>query len=339
MTTLIVDFSPILYSNFISASTEMKKNGLKPNAAGKLDLSTVGYKEIIQFKILEELSKMKTQFRADEIVIAVDNPKGGYWRKDIYAIYKGKRKEKREKSDLDWDGAFELFEIIKMHISKNTSFKLIDIEKTEGDDCMFILSEYLSRQNHKVILHSLDHDTVYNLKNPGVKWWRHVKTAHQPGEYKEVSPGEILELEIKHLIQGDNGDNIKNVKSFSRFSKKFKEIYPKKKEIDVYDKRFKLDEIFTNTYGESAYNQPRYGAKTFMKSNKTIEDLLSENPIYEKNYMMNRKIALPEGIPTEISAKIIEAYNTVPTEINIPELQKYFTSSGSFELLGIVGAF
>ncbi len=339
MRTLIVDFSPILYSNFISASSEMKRNGLAPNSEGKLDLSAEGYKEIIQYKILEELSDLKFKFKADEIVIATDNAKEGYWRKDVYPIYKAKRKDTRDKSDLDWNGAFEIFDIVKDQIDKNTSFKLVNEPKTEGDDCMFVLSEYLSRQGHEVILHSLDHDTVYNLKNQGVKWWRHVKTTKQPGSYQTVDAGEILELEMKHLIQGDAGDNIKNVKSFSRFSKKFKELYPDKKEVDVYDKRFQLDEIFENTYGESAYNHPRYGAKTFMKSKKTVEELLKENIIFEKNYMLNRQIALPEGIPVEISSSIIKSYNTVSCSRNTKELQEYFTTSGAFELIGKIGMF
>ncbi len=345
--TLILDFSPILYSNFISASMEMQRNGLKPNANKKLDISTPGYKEIINYKIMSELSSLKTQFKVDEIVIACDNPTGGYWRKDVYPIYKGGRKEKREESELQWDKAFAVFDEIKNVIEENTSFKLINLPKTEGDDVMFVLSKYLSLQGQEVILHSLDHDTVYSLKGnfnnsntPGiVKWWRHVKTAKKPGAFQSYEAGEILLLEIEHLVQGDASDNIKNIKSYSRFSKKFKELYPDKKEIDVYDKRFELDEMFEEKYGCSAYDHPRYGAKMFLKSKKTIEELLKENPIYELNYKMNSIIAMPEGIPADISKSIIEKYNSAETTRNISALQEYFMKNGCFELIGSLMSF
>lgn len=343
MRILVLDFSPILYANFFSASAEMQRNGLKPtedeNGDMKLNFSTEGYKEILQFKVFNELSRLKGQFQVDEIVIAADNPTGGYWRKDIYPIYKGQRKAARDSSPLQWDKAFGVFDNIKTQISDNTSFKLISVPRAEGDDVMFVLSEYLSLQGHEVVLHSLDHDTVYNLKHKNVQWWRHVKTAKKPGSYQEASPGEILNLEMEHIIQGDGGDNIKNIKSFSRFSDKFKEIYPDKTELQVYEKRFELDKIFENTYGESAYKHPRYGLKTFMRTNKTVDELLDENPIFKMNYAMNREIALPEGIPSYISSKIIDDYNTVSNKRNIAELQKYFTQEGSFELVGQMGMF
>lgn len=336
MKTLVLDFSPILYSNFISASSEMKRNGLKPNADGKLDLDAENYKNIIRFKIFQELSSLKGQFGVDEVIIAVDNAKDGYWRKDVYPIYKGQRKAAREVSELDWGGAFAIFDEIKEQIKENTSFKMIDIPKAEGDDIMFVLAEYKHLLNEQVILHSLDHDTVYNLRwntpeSQNIQWWRHVKSTRKPGSYQEVEPGEILRLEMEHILQGDAGDNIKNVKSFSQFSPKFKELYPDKCEIELYEKRFELDELFTTKFGESAYKHPRFGLKSFMKTKLTVEELLNQNPIYEKNYLLNREIALPEGIPPDISQSVIKAYNT-PTQQNKKALSTYFKQNGMFEL-------
>ena len=340
MSTLILDFSPILYSNFISASMEMTRNGYKADPeTGKLSLDNKDYVSIIKYKVFEELSQLKTLFKADEIVIAADNSKGGYWRKDVYPIYKGQRKKGRDESNLDWNAVFTVFDDIKDIINSMTTFKLIDIPRVEGDDVMFVLSEYLSRLGTPVILHSVDHDTVYNLKNPGVTWWRHVKTAKKPGAYQDVEPGEILNLELGHIIQGDAGDNIKNIKSFSVFSKKFKDMYPNRTELEVYHKRFELDEIFEKTYNESAYKHPRYGLKTFMRSKKTIDELLNENEIYKMNYLMNRTIALPEGIPQDISSNIIEAYNTVPTIKKTQKLQEFFMNEGCFELIGSLNHF
>ena len=288
---------------------------------------------------MNELSDLKYKFRVDEIVLATDNAKGGYWRSAPYPIYKGHRKKGREASEFEWGDAFVIFDEIKETLKNDSSFKMISIPRVEGDDIMFVLSEYLSLQNNEVILHSLDHDTVYNLKHPGVKWYRHVKTSKKPGSFQDVTPGEILSLELEHVIQGDAGDNIKNVKSFSRFSKRFKSLHPDKCEIELYDKRFKLDELFEATYGESAYDHPRYGAKMFLKSKKTIEEFLRENPIYKQNYALNRQIALPEGIPQTISASIIDNYNSASTTKNSAKLQSFFMNNGCFELIGKLGSF
>jgi len=335
MRILILDFSPILYSNFISASTEMKNTGLKLDpVTKKLDINAPGYKNIIKYKIFEELSTLKHKFQTDEIVIAADNSKGNYWRKDVYPIYKGKRKDSREESELDWDNAFPIFEEIKQIIDDFCSFKLINQPKTEGDDVMFVLSEYLSLQGDNVILHSIDHDTVYNLKHPGVEWYRHVKTTKKPGEFQKVTPGEIIDLELTHLIQGDHGDNILNLKSYSRFSNEFKKLYPDKTELEVYQNRFKLDDLFQKKYGVSAYNHPRYGYKMFQKSKKTLDELLKENNIYKENYNLNKQIALPEGIPQEISQKIIQAYKNAKNNSNYPKLQDYFLKNDLINLIG-----
>ena len=81
MKTLIVDMSPILYSNLISASTEMKRNGAKPNENGKLHYD---YEDVVIYKIFEELSVLKIKFQANAVVLAFDTPgKTGYWRKQI----------------------------------------------------------------------------------------------------------------------------------------------------------------------------------------------------------------------------------------------------------------
>ncbi len=274
MKTLVVDFSPILYSNFISAGTEMSGLGLKPDPTTKKLPITSDFKSIIIYKVFEELTTLKYKFGVDEIVIASDNAEGGYWRKDVYPIYKGKRKKTRKESNLDWDGAFKVFEEIKEAL-KSTSFKLIDIPKVEGDDVMFVLSEYLSVQNIEVILHSVDHDTVYNLKHQGVKWYRHVKTARKEGAFQTPTPQEIEEFELIHLIEGDYGDNIKNVKAYSRFSKDFKALYPDKTEALMYPRRFELERLFLKKYKKEAYNHPRYGYKMFCKTDKTLEEFIN----------------------------------------------------------------
>jgi len=330
MTTLIADLSPIMYSNLFSVTSELIRNGAK-EVNGKIPY-TQEYENMVIFKILEEIAQLKPKFGVQEIVLASDNSKGGYWRKDFWSGYKFKRASERAESNIDWEKAFVTFEKIKDTIQDNTSFKLIDIPRVEGDDVAFVLSEYLSAQGTKVILHSLDHDWVYNLRHTGVSYYRTRKAQRKDGEFVDLTPGEILEMEMDHLIGGDPGDYIKNVKAYSKFSPEFKTQYPNRTEIEVWEKRHELDCMFTEKFGVSAYKHPRYGYKMFLKSKHSVVSLLAENEIYKKNYEINKKVAMPEGIPLEIKEQITTQYENAPCVRVNKELQKFFMTHGLFEL-------
>jgi len=85
--------------------------------------------------------------------------------------------------------------------------------------------------------------------------------------------------------------------------------------------------------GKQAYNHPRFGYKMFLKSKKTLEELLNENEIYEKNYKMNRNLALPENIPSYISKEIIQDFKDAKAEADYECLTKYFTENRLIELI------
>ena len=289
---------------------------------------------MLYHKVLEEISKFKVQFGVDEMVFGFDNSKGGYWRKDYWAGYKFKRAGEREKSDIDWNSAFVSFEKLK-DMLRNTGSKLIDIDRVEGDDIIFILSEYLANLGNEVIIHSLDHDLVYCLRVPGVSYFRTQKTQKKAGEFVKLSEGDILEMEMEHLIQGDRGDYIKNVKAYSKFSPEFLAKYPDKKPIDAWKLRHELDVMFMEKFGVSAYKQPPYGYKKFLKQKITVKELLAQDPIYEKNYQLNKKIAMPEGIPQEIRTMIIDSYNVEAVK-SFKVVQKFLTENRLFELSGII---
>ena len=336
---LIFDFSPCLYGSLFSATNVVKNQGAPLIQKEKYDCPKFhyDYHEIVAFKIFEEIIDLKARFSVDEVIVAVDNSSGGYWRKDYWSGYKYGRKKGRDDSDIEWDEAFKTFEEIKDILKNYTSFKILDVPRAEGDDIGFVLSEYLSDQGDEIILHTIDHDWIYNLKHPGVCYFKDNRTSKKDGCYVEAEPGELIELELDHLIGGDGGDYIKNVKAYSVFSKEFKEKYPNVKELDVWEKRHEIDLAFEQKYGVSAYKHPRYGYKMFLRSKLTVKELLAQNPIYEKNFNLNKTIALPEGIPIEVREKIINAYNEALCEKNPAKLQEYMTKNGMFELVGKIG--
>ncbi len=328
MNKLLVDLSPILYGNLFSATNEAKKLGLTKNEDDNYPLNE--YKDIFKYKVFEELSSLKRKFMADEVIIAVDA--GNYWRKDVWAGYKHKRKAQRDKSNVDWAAARPIMDEIIDTLDNFTNFNVVEVNKSEGDDVIFVLSDYLALKNQNVVIYSSDHDFIQCLEHKNVNFWRTTRTTGMSNsKYYEIEPGELVHTILDHVIGGDSGDGINNVKGYSRFSNKFKELYPDKKEIDVWEKRFELDNLFEQKFGVSAYNHPRYGYKMFLKSNKTLEELLSENSIFKLNYALNRQIALPEGIPPDISSAIIDAYEEPPKN-NMKALKEYFKVNGMFEL-------
>jgi hypothetical protein len=337
MRTLVVDLSPVLYSNLISASSEVKRNGAKPLPTGKLEYD---YEDIVLYKVFEELSQLKAQFLADEVILAADNPKGGYWRKNVYTGYKNKRAKSRKESDINWDEAFATFDKVKNVINESTSFKLVDVETTEGDDVAFVLSKYLSAHGHTVILHSLDHDWIQCLKYDNVEYFRTRKAQKKAGEYMAASLDEIAELELEHCIIGDPGDGFGHIKQWSKFSPEFIEHYPhyRGKELDLWPKRFEIDSLYEDKTGNKAYKHPRYGWKTFKKEFglHNYTEMLKENKIYRLNYECNKSLAMQDEIPQEITNSIIQSYTDANSTRDVKVLQEFFMKNQLFSLTGSV---
>ncbi len=312
--TLIIDWSPIAYGNLFSATNYIKTNNfitVSKDENKKYNLNE--YKDIVIQKIVEEIAGLRNKFELsydDEIIIATDtSTKEGYWRKDIWEGYKSKRKDQRDKSNIQWDTAFVLFQEILEKFDLCTNLKVIQVPRTEGDDIIFVLSEYIKNE---VIIYSSDHDFLQCVSD-NCKFWRTTRTqGMEKSDFCYVTKEEKEDIIQEHIISGDDGDGFGHFKQYSRFSEEFLDKYPqyKNKELELYPKRFKIQEMFKKKYGEDAkaYNHPRFGYKSFKKSKKELKNVLKENKIFEMNYQMNKKLALPEYIPQEIKEQIINNY-------------------------------
>jgi len=341
MTTLIIDWSPIAYGNLFSATNYIKTSDhikISKDQKNKYNLSE--YKDIVIQKIFEEISKLRNKFdltQDDEIIIATDtSTKEGYWRRDVWEGYKHGRKDTRDKSNIQWDKAFDLFQEMLKVLNDCSNLKVIQVPRTEGDDIIFVLSEYIKND---VIIFSSDHDFVQCISD-SCKFWRTTRTqGMENSDFVKITENEKEEEIQKHVIQGDSGDGFGNIKAYSRFSNEFLEKYPefKGKELKVYPKRFQIDQMFKRKYGEDkdAYNHPKYGYKMFKRSKKSLDQILDENPIYKMNYEMNKTLALPESIPQEIKEKIIKSYERKHNS-DYSCLIEYLTENGLFELTSLI---
>ena len=336
--TLIVDMSPLFYSNLISVTNQMKKTGLKPDPeTGKIPFT---YRNELIFIIMEEIKELR-KFGTPEIVLAFDNSIGGYWRKHEYSRYKYKRTKEREESEIDWDSAFKVFEELKTLLKEYTSFKVIDIPTLEADDIAFVLSEYL--QDTGVILQTLDGDWKHALNYNNVKLFMTRKTQKKDGHYVELTKEELKEKKLEHCISGDPGDGFLHIKAWTQFSDEFLKEYPKfkGKEIQLYDKHHEIEHKYNLKHNydpkKQAYKHPRFGYKMLLRSKKSLRSILKENPIHLKNFKLNRQLCLPTNVPTELKEKIIYEYEQAKTQKDPAELQKFFMNNNLFELTGIIG--
>ena len=311
MKVLLIDFSPVLYGNVFSGTSlaESSMNLKKNKDSGKYNFDK--YKFIVFSKIFEEIASLKHKFSADEVVICADS-KEGYWRKDIWEGYKHKRAEQRDKTPIEWNKVFEFSMEIQKIFEECTSYKMLNIPKVEGDDIIFVLTEYLSKRGDEVIIYSSDHDFLQCLQFDNVQFWRTTRTVGmENSSFETIDRIELKDLVLEHIIKGDPGDGFGNIKHYSRFSDDFLEVYPhmRGKELQAYPKRFQIEVLFREKYGKEAYSHPAFGYKAMKQKGQTLKDVLIENPIYKKNFELNCRLALPQNIPEDIREQIITDYN------------------------------
>jgi len=356
MKTLIVDFSPVLYRwLFSTTSSSINQMKLKKGENGLYDFSK--YKAIYIHKTLDYITKFKNRFGVDEVVIAADS--SPYWRSDYWSGYKYGRM-KNDESGIDWKAVKKTQREMINLLKEASTFKVIDLSGIEGDDVGFVLAEELSNRGHEIIVKSLDHDWVYNLKYKNVKYWetKH-NTPNKRCGYVEFNLEDIERLKFEHCFYGDKGDYILAVNAFTEFSPEFKEVYADKiaeglTPLKVWPKRHEVDmgfkEKHANKFPEltekdklTAWKHPRFGAKSFnkkmLKENFTTDDYMETNPIHQLNFDLNAKIALPENIPEDIRQDIIDEYDNSSVTLDAGKLSKYFMDYGIMDLVGKVGLF
>jgi len=338
MKRLIVDVSPIFYSNLISSVGEAKREGVK-----KVDGVIEFNKSVLIFKIFEELAKLKNTYNVQEVILAFDNPKGGYWRKNYYDRYKYGRKEAREKSEIDWSAGFKVFDEVTEILEKFTSFSCVSVPTLEADDIAFVLSEQFSKQGDETVLFTIDQDWIHALNYPNVSVFRSRKTQRLEPLHEVKTEQELKDKIEEHCVFGDKGDGFLHIKSWTKFSDEFIADYPnfKGREQELYSKHHKIEAMYNEKHNweKKAYKHPRFGWKSFKKSSTTLEEILKENPIHQKNYDMNKKLCLPMYVPTDLANLIKENYDQTSKAASYPELQKFFLQNNLFELNGNISNF
>lgn len=186
---ILIDLSQLAISNL------MMSQGLKK---GEVD------EGLIKHMILNSIRMYNVKFRAEygELVICCDSKE--YWRKDIFPEYKAHRKAARKKSKFDWKEVFTAIRNFKEDLKEFFPYKVIEVDKAEGDDVVAILAKFI--KDEKTIIIGSDKDYTQLQLNPHI-------TQYSPTK-KEFLTSENPDFDLFELIvKGDKGDGIPNIRS------------------------------------------------------------------------------------------------------------------------------
>lgn len=196
----LVDFSQLVISTITAT--------FKPE--DKLDVDII--RHLTLNTIRSNVSKNKKDYPT--IVIAIDNAKIGYWRRDVAYYYKKNRAKSRDKSAMDWETIFEAMHLVTEELKENMPYHVISKDKTEADDVIAVLTKHISTKHPqcKILITSSDGDFTQLHKFPKVKQWSPIQKKWVV--CKHGSPRNDLRYKI---VKGDGKDGISSIKTRSDY--------------------------------------------------------------------------------------------------------------------------
>ena len=206
---ILIDFSQVALATILTFKRELKG-------------SESEVKNLIRHVTLSTIKSYKKRYGKEygDIVLCTDGRR--YWRKDIFPYYKAKRKKSREASDLDWKLIFDTLSEMKEDIKKIFPYKVISVERAEGDDIIAVLTEYL--QNNDLIVEGLMEEAQKVLILSSDKDFKQLQLPpYSTGNVRQWSPmqkkfikattQEIKDFTIEHIVKGDSSDGVPNILS------------------------------------------------------------------------------------------------------------------------------
>ena len=139
--------------------------------------------------IISSLKKIGVK-KDDKIILAVDS-KYGSWRKNFDFSYKKDRKEKRDKSPIDWKTMYKRMNKFVKLLDEATPFHIIRLKKMEADDIMAYSTKFY--KDKECILISYDSDFEQLLLRDNVK-------IFSPHPKAKNCPYKILDLDRQKEI-------------------------------------------------------------------------------------------------------------------------------------------
>jgi DNA polymerase-1 len=182
---MYIDFSVLAYRNLFSMKSMIDQFGF----------------DILRHVFIKNIIAYVRDFEPDRVYIGIDVGKS--WRKKVYSLYKGKRKEAREKQDVEWEKFYEICNNVTDELKNNFPFYVIGINHVEADDIIGYLVKNDDPDNEKIVITS-DKDYVQLIKYPNTKIYDPIKK-----KFMECS-NPLHALEVK-ICSGDKSDNIPSI--------------------------------------------------------------------------------------------------------------------------------
>jgi len=231
--------------------------------------------DLIRHFILNTIRMYNKKFRKDygQMVIACDS---STWRRQYFPNYKFKRREGREKDEVEkanWEEIFRIINTVRDEIQENLPYRVVKVDGAEADDIIGALAMETQEfgKHEPVMIVSADKDFVQLQKYKNVKQY----SPMQKKFVTEKNPNTYL---FEHVLKGDSGDGVPNVLSGDDvFVEGVRQTPVTRKKIDHW--------------AENAQN---------------LESVMDADTY--RNYMRNKKLIDLEEIPDDLRTEIINTY-------------------------------
>ncbi|UYD57579.1 ribonuclease H [Aeromonas phage B614] len=264
---------------------------------------------MLRHLILDTMRNNVKKFRKDypETIIAFDDSKDGYWRRDIAPYYKRNRTLSKEDSPWDWDALFgHINKIVDEMLNVYPGVKMIKISKTEADDIIAVLTKMFTEQGRCVMISSSDSDFTQLHKYKGVKQF-------SPAQKKQVKPknGSPKHDLFYKIIKGDGKDGVAGIKCRPTY-------------------------VIDRVEGERAPSCSSKWIESLVQSEDPRAAL--ENEEWQKRWDENVQLLDLTKIPDFVAEKILTAYNN--QQVNPKgKLYSYFVKNRLTNLLKKINEF
>ncbi len=305
----------------------------KPSKEGGLYV-TSEFIKMYKHIILQSLRHLSDKFgKYGDMVLALDSKNN--WRKDYYPEYKSNRKKDRDSSDVNFEEFFSEVSKFTDTLDKSFPYKVIEVHRAEADDIIGVLAQKFSLE--KTVVVSSDKDFKQVLEY-GVELYDPIKK-----EFVKMSPEELKEWKLIHVLLGDEGDNVPHIKRGTEFTDNFK-AYLKKNEIYLTEpEKFnklsisrklysEYDTYKTNKKGEVLDELDIFKATPFGEAGakKFIADLkskLTENRIYVENFERNKNLVLFKHIPEDIRTSIETGFEEISFQYDPNDIMEFLVKN------------
>lgn len=325
---ILADFSHLVNRMLFIAIDNAKRSGLANKFTANKKLHVDSYKNFFLHLLFSNFAAVKKEHedKYGEVVICVDS--APYWRKRILSSYKGKRKDKKEESEIDYDSFYEMLNETLETINNGFPFKVVRAKTAEADDVIAVLTKKYHKKE-KILIISSDKDFRQLLRYNDVTLYDPIQKI-----YREMSKSEVTAYRAYHNVLGDAGDEVPTIKTDTEFSlnfikylrengiheldvRKFNKLNISKKlydEYDVVDKKGNLD----------IFKAANFGDKKAQEFVKNLRANLKEKKIYYENYKRNRDLVSLMRIPKDIQEIVLKSYDEAETNYNPLKITGYF---------------